>query len=109
MDLLQKMKHAERRNMLKETRFFCISASILSVCTRLCKGSNWTVWSLNSCNAFHTALLLMCIQLKNESILKLTVAPGLSFNRMFPFMGTGVASVQGNGVFCMKTVDPLYS
>lgn len=31
MDLLQKMKHAERRNMLEETCFFCISASILYI------------------------------------------------------------------------------
>lgn len=82
------MKHVERRNMLKETCFFCISASILSLCARLYKVSNWTVWSFNSCNASHTALLLTHIQLKNESSLKLTVAPGFSFNRMFPFVGT---------------------
>lgn len=78
----------ERRITLKEIRFSCISASILSVCTRLCKGSNWTVWSLNSCNASCTALLLMRTQLKNASILILTVAPGFSLNRMFPFVGT---------------------
>lgn len=88
MDLLQKMKYDERRNMLKEICFSCIPASILSVYTRLRKGSNWTVWSLNSCNASCTALLIMRTQLKNVSILILTVAPGFSFNRTFPFVGT---------------------
>lgn len=109
MDLLQKMKHAERRNMLKETGFFfCISASIPSVCTRLCEGSGSTVWSLNSCNASHTALLLMHIQLKNESILKLAVAPGSSFNRMFPFVGTMWLLCREVG-FSIWKLDPLYS
>lgn len=79
-DLLQKIN-------VQRNRFWNLSQ--YSFCrTRLCKGSNWTVWSLNSCNSSHTALFLMLIQLKNESILKLTVATGSSFNRMIPFVST---------------------
>lgn len=73
--------------MFKEMGFG-ISVNILYLWTRLCKASNWTVCSLNSSNSSHTALLLTLIQLKNKSILKLTVAPWFSFNGLFPFVST---------------------